>query len=109
MKIKLILATIICILMCSCSPGVNTQTSSINTTDKICSVDISTFNKLKKDMSQQEVYSIVGLPSRHAGFGIAYDVYDLPNDTSVWIAWQKDKTAWAFIKRPDSEKEFIFE
>ena len=42
------------------------------------------------------------LPSRHAGSGIAYDVYDLPNNTSIHIAWIKGKTAWAFIRKSNA-------
>lgn len=95
--------------MCGCITGADNKTNINNVTGKICSVDISTFKKLEKNMSEQEVYSLIGLPSRHAGFGIAYDVYDLANDTSVWIAWQKEKTAWAFIQKPNAEKEVIFE
>jgi hypothetical protein len=80
-----------------------------NVTGKKSNFDLSTFKNLKKDMSFEEVYALVGWPTRHAGFGIAYYVYELENGESVWISWLNGKTAWAFVQKPGNNKEVLFE
>ncbi|PCJ56844.1 MAG: hypothetical protein COA79_17980 [Planctomycetota bacterium] len=78
-------------------------------TNKVSSTSLSKFKQLKKGMGHKAVYSIVGKPSRHSGSGISYDVYDLSGDKSIWVAWQKGKASWAFIKNSDNSKTVIFD
>jgi len=51
-------------------------------------------------MTEVEVYGLIGRPNHNAGSGIAYDIYDLPDGSSVWMAWQAGRVSWLF--RQDS-------
>lgn len=77
-------------------------------TSKISLTKDSIFKELKRGMTQKTVYRLVGIPSRHEGSGIAYDVDDLNGNKSVWVAWLKGKAAWAFIRNHDNSKTVIF-
>ncbi|MFH2045041.1 MAG: hypothetical protein ABIK92_07830 [Pseudomonadota bacterium] len=106
---KLVIIFAICIFVLCWHSQPYDENSSELVSGKPCSIDASVFKKLKKGMSTQEVFLLVGKPTRHAGSGIAYDVYQLNNETSVWIAWLKGKTTWAFFRKLNGEKEMIFE
>ncbi len=106
---KLIIIFTICISILCWHSLPHAENKSENVTGKICLFDAAVFNKLKKGMSTEEVFLLVGKPTRHAGSGIPYDIYQLENDISVWIAWLEGKTAWAFFKKSNGEKETIFE
>ncbi len=106
---KPLIYRMICSLIFGCVSKPAVKAIPENVTNKFCAVDIKEFEKLKKNMSKQEVYALVGFPTRHCGSGIAYDVYEFKKDTSVWIAWLKNKTAWAFIRSSSNPKKIIFE
>jgi hypothetical protein len=57
---------------------------------------IADFKSVERGMEEAEVYRLVGKPTRHAGSGIAYDVYDLADGSSVWIAWERGEVSWLF-------------
>ncbi len=106
---KLTIFITICILVLCWNSQPYAEDKSEKVIGKICLFDASVFKELKKGMSTEEVFLLVGEPTRHAGSGISYDVYQLENEKSVWIAWLEGKTAWAFFKRSNGEKETIFE
>ena len=111
MKILSISICLIILLCCNTNLIANQETDlpKAKSLEATSTNEISKFKKLKKGMSAAEVYSLVGLPTRHSGHGIAYDVYELHNSNQVWVAWLNGKTSWAFIKSPNKPKVVLFE
>ena len=86
---KVIMMSLCLIAACGCSSGSHSALPF-----KRSSSSLAEFKAVKVGMTEVEVGRIVGKPTRLAGSGIAYDVYDLLDGSSVWIALQKGQVSW---------------
>ena len=101
---------ILIVLICVITFGY--QKNELNGADKkseLSTDKLLKFYKIQKNMTSKEIFAIIGRkPSYVAGSGISYDVYVISADVSVWIAWVKGKTAWAFVKtKIEGEKDAV--
>jgi hypothetical protein len=69
---------------------------------------MSAFQRIKPGSTRTEVTHSLGQPSCLSGFGIAYDVYLLPDGRRIWVGYPDGIARWAFVADAAGSREWLF-